>query len=193
MSIARLERELNEARRQLSAMVGVADELANAQEELATCCLCEYEFDDPPHAKGRGRQVVCESCWPTDHAALGWKSLVERTRAEADALRKERDEATQRALASERFRAEDASSHIDDLVVHIKRWQKAERDLRDARLKNSQLLTALANREQAEAALATLREDVMTVVSDPHLTWRKARAALVVSLNRPTPPPEEPR
>ncbi|HXU02792.1 MAG TPA: hypothetical protein VN903_17625 [Polyangia bacterium] len=64
--------------RKLSADIAAAQaRAAAAEDELATCGLCEYEFGDGVQARGRRRQVICARCYPTP---------------DLDAVRAERDE-----------------------------------------------------------------------------------------------------
>lgn len=73
----------------IAALCRRALEAETAQDELATCCLCEYEFDEPHTSTDRGRQVVCASCWPHDADARGWKRRAERAEAKAATARRE--------------------------------------------------------------------------------------------------------
>jgi len=80
------------AERDRQAREAAVQRLAEATDELATCCLCEWEFDDPPTPSDRKRQVVCARCWPHDFDARGWQARAEKaeaklSQAEADGPR----------------------------------------------------------------------------------------------------------
>lgn len=66
-----------------------------AEEELATCCLCEYEFDVPHTPQDRSRQVVCAKCWPHDADARGWQAKAKAAEQERDAREREGEDGEQ--------------------------------------------------------------------------------------------------
>ncbi len=82
---------LDAVRKELAAQRAKVAELeAQAEatrDELATCCLCEYEFDDPHTPTDRVRQVVCADCWPHGADARGWQKRAEGLAMQLDHMR----------------------------------------------------------------------------------------------------------
>lgn len=123
-----------------------------------------------------------------------------RQRAAEDAatiarLTQERDEAVARALTSERFRREDAGSHLDDQIIHIKRWQKAEAALATLREATTWQPMATAPKDGTFVVCATLGRAIRVLKWDTDSgVWSDGEYDYNCAhwMPLPTPPPEEP-
>lgn len=144
--IARRDQVLDDFRVQLEA------EIAARKLVEAKLTVAEADRDE---ARGHG---VFNTRLAKDllEAALSRAEQAETALAERT---KGRDEAIARALASERFRREDAADHLDDQMLHIQRWREAEAAL--ARVRE-----ALVRVTARAIYLRTALDVIMTAVRD---------------------------